>query len=307
MRVRELTVIALLVSLSATAAFSRGISTGPDLVTGATVRPVRRIADADLASLSAGDVVFIIDAWVTPTGVTQKLMEFVERGGQIVIFDAPRKCISDPAMQRLTGFGDGATFHRTEHAVLHPVGDSSLVPTGGIALAAEEIEQIDADWLAYRTRGVTDLVRLVNQNVRSERPELPLSAFVWADADIARDNYAQDWAGWLQTGIIDFVKPMAYTTDDAALRGNLEHYAEIDPAMVRIIPALSLYQRSEGKQVPRPPEMVLGQIDLVREAGARGVGLFANAHLSDEVLAALTEGPFREPASPYLPGMSTAE
>lgn len=46
---------------------------------------------------------------------------------------------------------------------------------------------------------------------------------------------------------------------------------------------------------------VLRQIELCRQAGARGVNFFALAYLSDEILPALSSGPFSTPARAYVP------
>jgi uncharacterized lipoprotein YddW (UPF0748 family) len=61
-------------------------------------------------------------------------------------------------------------------------------------------------------------VERVAAAARSARPEVAVSAAVWAYADRAYLSIFQDWRGWLESGLLDFAVPMAYTTDDRLLR-----------------------------------------------------------------------------------------
>ncbi len=71
------------------------------------------------------------------------------------------------------------------------------------------------DWRRDR---VTEVVRRVGVAARIAKPSIELSAAVWAYADRAYLSIFQDWRGWLETRLIDFAAPMAYTTDDKLLR-----------------------------------------------------------------------------------------
>ncbi len=70
-------------------------------------------------------------------------------------------------------------------------------------------------WGDFRRSEVTALVRRIYHDVKARRPEVVVSAAVVADAEEARVHRFQDWAAWLEEGILDIAVPMAYTTDGA--------------------------------------------------------------------------------------------
>ncbi|MFN2432850.1 MAG: glycoside hydrolase family 10 protein [Gemmatimonadota bacterium] len=81
-------------------------------------------------------------------------------------------------------------------------------------LAAERgagwLAQARDDWQEWHRAGVTQLVRLIAGDLRDVRPDLELSAAVLANPASARDDFGQDWAGWLEEGILDLAAPMVY-------------------------------------------------------------------------------------------------
>lgn len=72
-------------------------------------------------------------------------------------------------------------------------------------------------WDAWRRDRVTEVVERVASAARTAKPGVAVSAAVWAYADRAYLSILQDWRGWLDTRLLDFAVPMAYTTDDRLL------------------------------------------------------------------------------------------
>lgn len=66
-------------------------------------------------------------------------------------------------------------------------------------------------WAQWRRDQVSRLVSRIREAVKSVRPEVQVSADVWADIAQARNNRLQDWERWLRAGWVDFVAPMNYT------------------------------------------------------------------------------------------------
>jgi uncharacterized lipoprotein YddW (UPF0748 family) len=64
---------------------------------------------------------------------------------------------------------------------------------------------------------VTRLVALVHDDLRRVRPGLPLSAAVMPVPAVARESFGQDWADWLERGLIDAVAPMVYRDSPGAV------------------------------------------------------------------------------------------
>jgi uncharacterized lipoprotein YddW (UPF0748 family) len=68
-------------------------------------------------------------------------------------------------------------------------------------------------WRAFRAARLTTLLTSLRAGVRAVRPAALLSAAVIPDPQEAVTHRLQDWRGWLDTGLIDVICPMAYTTD----------------------------------------------------------------------------------------------
>ncbi len=63
---------------------------------------------------------------------------------------------------------------------------------------------------------MTDLARV--------RPGIALSAAVMPVPGIARDHFGQDWASWLELGLVDAVAPMVYRDSPAAIQGAVREW-----------------------------------------------------------------------------------
>lgn len=76
-------------------------------------------------------------------------------------------------------------------------------------------EPNDEAWCEWRRNQVTDLVRQSKTALQEVRPNAVLSASVMmGPAMMASRYYMQDWDKWMQEGIVDFVVPMIYKTED---------------------------------------------------------------------------------------------
>lgn len=258
------------------------------------------IRDRDLASLTPPGVVVIVGAYYFPEEQAAQILNFVREGGAAIVMDGPVYSIKYPSVSQLLGFEGTAPFY-SGFMTLVPVAPSELVPAGGKAVSKRVAAAIGADWAAYRKAGVSKLVASVFREAKTIKPDVAVTAAVFR-SKAAADAVFQDWPRWLRDGFIDYVLPMAYVMENDTLAELLDEWKTIDPHLERIIPGLSLYRRDKsGKALPRPPELVLSQVELCRKAGARGVNFFALAYLDEAITSALTSGPFKEPAKPYVP------
>jgi uncharacterized lipoprotein YddW (UPF0748 family) len=71
-------------------------------------------------------------------------------------------------------------------------------------------------WTTFRTERLTTLVKKVRTAVKTARPKAVLSSAVIPDPADARDAHFQNWEGWADSGLLDVVCPMAYSTMPAA-------------------------------------------------------------------------------------------
>ena len=74
-------------------------------------------------------------------------------------------------------------------------------------------------WLDFRRGNITAVVAAVSREVRKVRPNVKISAAVFPNWTVDRDNVGQDWKLWCERGYLDFVCPMDYTADSAEFQG----------------------------------------------------------------------------------------
>jgi uncharacterized lipoprotein YddW (UPF0748 family) len=145
-------------------------------------------------------------------------------------------------------------------------------------------------WQEFRQERLTDLVSRVRSAVKVRRPSAIISAAVFPDATEAATRRLQDWEGWLHSGLLDVVCPMAYTTDPALFRSQISKVRRL--AGDRPVWAgIGAFQLSSL-------ETVLN-IRAARELGAQGVILFSYDNLvgsntSGDYLATVGHDAFEE-------------
>src|SRR4030095_11969840 len=76
-------------------------------------------------------------------------------------------------------------------------------------------EMFGAKFADFQRLQVTMLVERIYKDVKKRRPEVVVSAAVFANDENAYTRRFQDWRRWLQMGIIDVACQMAYSTDTA--------------------------------------------------------------------------------------------
>jgi uncharacterized lipoprotein YddW (UPF0748 family) len=160
-------------------------------------------------------------------------------------------------------------------------------------------EASEEDWIRWQRRAIGDIVRRTAEGVREVRPGARMSAAVFSNMHGGAVQ-GQDPAGWARAGWIDLVLPMDYQMQTLQVRSNERQFLKALDEDDKLVTGLSLYMRSGGDVMSRPPELVREQIELVRRLGIHGYCLFAYSHLSDEQLQMLREDVNAEPAVPYF-------
>lgn len=246
-------------------------------------RRARIVAHPTAADFSAAGAAALVCAYRVPEALAEELVKWVEGGGRLVVVDGPVFSMNLPSMQKLTGMGATAPYFSATLMVERGE-PSELVPTREID--PEQYERFLKEWDKFQMEGPTALVREVYHRVKALRPEAKVTAAVWRNRLAAAGVY-QDWYAWLREGIMDYVIPMCYVMDSKSLEADLDEWQEFDPKLQRILPGLAIYQRQDGKTVPRPPELVTDQITRCLKRGARGVCLFVAGIMDEPIAAAL--------------------
>lgn len=122
-------------------------------------------------------------------------------------------------------------------------------------------------WDQFRRDQVSTLVRRIYRSVKEVRPELVISAALFADPKEARVRLYQSWWSWLADGILDVAVPMAYTTDHEQFDAWVEEARISVGERERIWVGVGAYKN--------PVNETLRQIEDARERGVGGVVVFA--------------------------------
>ena len=131
-------------------------------------------------------------------------------------------------------------------------------------------------WQEFRRARVTALITKIRAAVKAVRPETVLSAAVWPDPNDAANRRFQDWRGWLETGLLDVICPMAYTTDAAVFRSQISTVVEL-AAGRPVWAGIGAFQIPAGGAVEN--------IKAARRLGADGIVLFSYDNLTPDVNA----------------------
>jgi len=138
------------------------------------------------------------------------------------------------------------------------------------------------DW---KCGNITALVKAVSEQARKINPKVKISAAVFRDYPRCRQNVGQDWKVWIESGYLDFVCPMDYTSDDDQFRNWVMNQIEVVNKRIPLYPGV-------GASAPGlPPEQVATQIQIARELGVSGFIIFNyDLSVAKDVLPALSKG-----------------
>jgi uncharacterized lipoprotein YddW (UPF0748 family) len=144
-------------------------------------------------------------------------------------------------------------------------------------------EMFPQGWQEFRRSRLTALVTKIRSTVKSRRPQAMLTAAVFPDANDATNRRFQNWGGWLETGLLDAICPMAYTTDPALFRtqiANVEQLAGERPVWAGI----GAFQISSSAAIEN--------IRAARQLGTEGVVLFSYDNLDGKYVDTVAKGAF---------------
>jgi len=121
-------------------------------------------------------------------------------------------------------------------------------------------------WVQYRAGWIDEQVGSIRRRMNLVDPNIRLSAAVKAHADEALFRFGQNWAGWLNDGVVDFVVTMSYFPDTGQLYGVMSDNLEVvDPR--KVVGGVGVYKTT--------PEAAMEQISLMRGMNLLGFCLFS--------------------------------
>jgi uncharacterized lipoprotein YddW (UPF0748 family) len=130
------------------------------------------------------------------------------------------------------------------------------------------VESHSAKFADFQREQVTILVQRIYRAVKKSRPGLTVSAAVFGNDENAYTRRFQDWHRWLKMGVLDVACPMAYSTDTAVFKKQIETAAKVATASGRQVWAgIGAYRI--------PVESTVEKIGVARSIGAQGIILFS--------------------------------
>jgi len=127
-------------------------------------------------------------------------------------------------------------------------------------------------WIDFRAEQIDKLVRSVARRIAFVNRDVSFSAAVKPDVDEAYVEYGQNWAAWLNEGVMDFVVTMSYFREtDVARDILLKSIGRVDKK--KVIGGIGAYILS--------PEKTAEQIRLMSDLGLAGYSIFSYATFRD--------------------------
>lgn len=122
----------------------------------------------------------------------------------------------------------------------------------------------------YRRDQITEIVRMINNEVKQKDTSLIFSAAVMPRPDIGRDVYFQDWPLWLDKGYIDIACVMSYTASNSTYQNYMTHSLMTEKPE-RIIMGVQVNSKT-------PVRKAHEQITMSYNEGFRGYIIFSFRH-----------------------------
>lgn len=192
--------------------------------------------------------------------------------------DYIRYPVSEPWETAAYSYSD---YSRTTFESQHGVDPYLLTPD----------DELWSTWNQWREAQVTTFVESVREMQRTVAPDVQLSAAVFPDPSDGLVKKFQNWADWVQQGYVDFLTGMSFGTSGESVARDTE-------LMRESVGELNLlYTATYGPFRGSTPDVVLDQVQSVRDAGSDGAALFAYNQLSARQALALEEGAFRTEAT----------
>ncbi len=145
------------------------------------------------------------------------------------------------------------------------------------------------EWRRFRVDRMSALVKRLRDAVKQERQQATVTIAAVPDAEEARQRRLQDWAAWLETGLVDAVCPMAYTPEPA-------RFAEHIAAVRQVAGSRTVWAGIGAYRLT--PSQTVENIQTARKLGANGVVLFSYDSMTDprqsapDYLATVARGAF---------------
>lgn len=184
-------------------------------------------------------------------------------------FDYVRYPFQDPSADRTYGYG---TASRLRFRDMTGVDPAVLSPRDNSSLSAHEQRrqrQLWHRWTEFRVEQVSSFVAEASQMLRQRKPDMTISAAVFAKPTHERiQKIQQDWETWAERGDVDWIVLMSYAMDTNRFEELIHPWVlEDNYGSTLILPGIRLLNL--------PDMAALDQIQTLRDLPVSGYALFA--------------------------------
>jgi uncharacterized lipoprotein YddW (UPF0748 family) len=127
-------------------------------------------------------------------------------------------------------------------------------------------------WRTFRAARLTALLTAVRSNIKAVRPAALVSVAVVPDPHEAATRRLQDWRAWLDSGLVDVICPMAYTTDPAVFAAQIATAKQVAGSHP-LWAGIGAYRLSS--------DQIVENAQTARRLGVGGIILFSYDSLTD--------------------------
>lgn len=165
-------------------------------------------------------------------------------------------------------------------------------------------EELSNKWTAWRRKLIVEGTHQLARAAKKGKPTIQVVGCFVAPSYHAPGMTETDalhmlWPAWIERGTFDAITTMVYAQDARWVTERCREMAEIIKGRQPLWPTLILYPETGGSS-PIEPELLIDQVEGVRQAGGKGVLLFMGAQFlpyqgpaGDDLYRCLRYGLFR--------------
>lgn len=100
-------------------------------------------------------------------------------------------------------------------------------------------ETMRKQWMAFKVQNVTNMVQMISDAIRSEKPDMMISAAVMSSLNGAIQTYAQDFGTWIKEGYVNNLDPMIYSGSNSYVASRIEGLIEMVNGQASLVIGIS--------------------------------------------------------------------
>ncbi len=139
------------------------------------------------------------------------------------------------------------------------------------------------EWIKWNARQVTALVTGIRDVIKESGKSVLLGADVFPDAGLSFYEIGQDWASWMQTGLVDIVCPMLYTSNPEHFRSYVLRALEAADGKCAVHPGIGI--ATSHNRISK--KTLVEEVEITREFSCNGFAFFSGYSLTPDMIDTL--------------------